>query len=421
MSEQGKNLQISEEAIPLLCESVDITKLDITPEEGFILSQIDGQVRIRHLIIMTGLGKDATIELIRKLVEKGAITLHKPREEKPKKEEKKEKPAVLIDPEKIPKGDAFKDYVQELVKILPQIDYFHLLGVGRDASRAEIKKAYFKLSKIFHPDRYYRKVEPEFRRQLQEVFKQINTAYQVLLDPKRKEEYLSQLKEKGIEEAGKELKLEVARKVYSGPKLKLGLRESKEKKKAEKLKKLTEKIKSTPMYAQIQKAERLYQLALEDIRRKNFKSARTNLKLAIQLDPLGGKRYQKELEKIDQLEKQAEAETLYEQASSAEKAGEYQIAYKKYSEALKISPDNPKILLGLARCMIIYSKNYEKARALILQVMELDEKKPEYYYLLGLVYKGLGQIRAAEVQFQKALELDPKYKQAQKELKSLRK
>ena len=420
MTEPGK-LNISEEAIPLLCEAVDLKSLNITPEEGFILSRIDGQVRVRHLVSLTGLGKEQTLKLIQSLVEKGAITIHQPRQERKAKPREEKAPArIIIDPAKVPKGEGFKEYVEKLYEILPKIDYFQLLGVKRDASKKEIKKAYFQLSKVFHPDRYYRKVEPEFRRRLQEVFKHINTAYQVLLDPQRKEEYLNQLKERGVEGADFELSLEVSKKVYTGPKLKLGLTRDKEEVKKEKLEKMKEKLKKSPIYGQVQKAERIYQLALEDIRRGNFKSARTNLKLAIQLDPLGGKKYQKELERLEQLEKQNQAEVLFQQGLSAQESGDYQLAYRKYSEALKIAPENPKILFRSAEIMVKYLNSFERARGIILKLLEIDEKKPEYYYLLGLAYKGLGQKRAAEVQFEKALALNPRLKEAQKELKALK-
>lgn len=62
-------------------------------------------------------------------------------------------------------------------------DYYKLLGVGRDASQAEIKKAYRKLAMQYHPDRNPNNKEAESK------FKEINEAYQALGDPEKRSHY----------------------------------------------------------------------------------------------------------------------------------------------------------------------------------------------------------------------------------------
>ena len=59
-------------------------------------------------------------------------------------------------------------------------DYYGILGVRRDASADDIKRAYRQLARQFHPD-----VNPDPA--TQEKFKEINAAYEVLSDPKRRE------------------------------------------------------------------------------------------------------------------------------------------------------------------------------------------------------------------------------------------
>jgi len=417
--------KISPEAIPLVCEGVDLKSLNITPEEGFILAQLDGQIRVRHLKMMTGLEEEPLFNLLQNLAQKGIVTLHlhppRPKTEPGPEIKKPRVPAkALIDLKKIPKGEQFEELVNKLMEVLDRVDYFQLLGVSPEAGKEEVKKAYFRFSKVFHPDRYFRRGDPAFRYKLHLIFKRFTTAYQVLSREERKREYLAQIAEKGVEAAVEELSLEVAKKVYTGPKWKLGLKEDKEKLKEEKLKRIVDKIKQTALGGQFQKAERIYQMALEETAKNNFKSARTNLKLATQLDPAGGKKYQAELDRIEQMELELRGEANYEEGRAAEEAGEYNRASRCYSEALRVSSKNIKYLYSLARVMIKYLNNFEKGRTLLLGLVEMDQKQADYFYLLGLAYQGLGQKRAAEVQLEKAVELDSGHREAQKELKILK-
>ncbi|MFF3402260.1 molecular chaperone DnaJ [Streptomyces sp. NPDC002659] len=68
-----------------------------------------------------------------------------------------------------------KDFVEK--------DYYKVLGVPKDATEAEIKKAYRKLAREFHPDANKGDAKAEER------FKEISEAHDILGDPKRRKEY----------------------------------------------------------------------------------------------------------------------------------------------------------------------------------------------------------------------------------------
>ena len=62
-------------------------------------------------------------------------------------------------------------------------DFYAALGVGKTATAAEIKKAYRKLARDFHPDK-----NPG-NKQAEDTFKEVSEAYDVLSDDAKRKEY----------------------------------------------------------------------------------------------------------------------------------------------------------------------------------------------------------------------------------------
>jgi DnaJ family protein A protein 3 len=63
------------------------------------------------------------------------------------------------------------------------IDYYEILGVAKNASAKDIKKAYYQLAKKYHPDTNNK--DPE----AQKKFQQVSEAYEVLSDETKRREY----------------------------------------------------------------------------------------------------------------------------------------------------------------------------------------------------------------------------------------
>ncbi len=67
--------------------------------------------------------------------------------------------------------------------------HYDLLGLGTDASTADIKESYYELSRQFHPDRFCRRQVTTHRDLIEEVFTGINRSYELLANETARRRY----------------------------------------------------------------------------------------------------------------------------------------------------------------------------------------------------------------------------------------
>lgn len=72
---------------------------------------------------------------------------------------------------------------------LKRLHYYDLFQVERDADSKEIRKAYFKLSKDFHPDTFFRKELGTYKERIEETFRWISKAYATLSSRSKRKSY----------------------------------------------------------------------------------------------------------------------------------------------------------------------------------------------------------------------------------------
>jgi DnaJ-class molecular chaperone len=83
--------------------------------------------------------------------------------------------------------------IRALAQILDELDYYSVLEISATASASEIRSAYHRATRRFHPDGH-RQLGGDVRPSLARIAKRVAEAYSVLRDPRRRQVYDQQLR-----------------------------------------------------------------------------------------------------------------------------------------------------------------------------------------------------------------------------------
>jgi len=140
---------------------------------------------------------------------------------------------------------------------LDTLDYFELLGVPTTASAGEVKRAFYRESRAYHPDRFFHLTDEAFKARVHEVYKRVTEAYYVLRDDVRRPKYLADVTGS---ERGRKLRFD-----------ELAEQETK----AQVKQQAEQQIGLNP------KARQLFHTAMADLERGNLAAAERGLKMAL--------------------------------------------------------------------------------------------------------------------------------------------
>ena len=83
----------------------------------------------------------------------------------------------------------FLNELQALAGALDQLDYFGVLKLPQTATPAEIKAAYYRESRAYHPDRFAASPDAALKEAVGRIYRRVNEAYTVLRDDKKRVKY----------------------------------------------------------------------------------------------------------------------------------------------------------------------------------------------------------------------------------------
>ncbi len=197
--------------VPRLVPGVDIRKFKLDPMDGFLMTRIDGKLGPKDLARETGLPDFSVTRALEKLEKLGVIEIVDPNAPPPAPPPpvQEQKSAVaqfdigLLAPKYDPKeleehADLTPEQKKRILDFyyrLDDLDHYTLLGITSDADKKRVKRAYFELAALFHPDRYFKKNLGTFKPKMEVLFNRITEAHDTLVDAAKRTEYDAYLAE----------------------------------------------------------------------------------------------------------------------------------------------------------------------------------------------------------------------------------
>ena len=174
----------------------------------------------------------------------------------------------------------FASEVETLVQILDQLDYFQVLKLEQTATPNQIKDAFHRESRLYHPDRYNALPASALKDNINRIYKRVTEAYVTLRDDVSRQKYAADVN--GPERASK---------LRFTPADEQEARE--QQKKAQ-----VEQIGTTV------KGRQLYQQALRDLEAEKLDAAQRNLKMGLTFEP-GNQLFKDKLAEIEAVVREA--------------------------------------------------------------------------------------------------------------------
>jgi len=410
-----------EQRIPRLASGGDPSNLQLSPEEGFLLSRIDGHTPWTLLRQIGGIAPEDVDRCIERWLSDGVVVI----------DEAKPDPAAVSAQGTEPKPDADPvDYKSDLridssLDITPELQaqilefegsldkpYFELLDVPRDADTKQIKRAYFALSKVYHPDRYFRANLGDYSMRLELIFRKLVEAYELLSDPTTRAEIERTMGPMPEPEPAAEVSETDAAPKRQLPPRKLTKRQT--------LERLRRHFRIPPQILAERKlkASQFFDAAMVAAKRERWQEAAPSLRLAVAFDPWNDE-YRMRFSDILSRDYEQQATKLLGSDGAEVDPVDKAEALRLLEEVLIHRPADSEVN-HLAARVALDIRELERATEYAEAACELSPQSAEKRLTLARVLCADGMRGKAKTVLTEAARLDPENKEVSEELQRLR-
>jgi curved DNA-binding protein CbpA len=417
--------------IPRLAPGWDPSGRVLSPAEAFLLSRIDGRTPWSVLLHIGGLPPEEIESCLKRWMEEGIVLLIEVaglgdcgtpdgRQPSPAPVEvastgEADGSAAVSDGAIDPELDLSVDLQRRILDLEANLEqpYHALLGVDRNADARAIKRAYFDLSRQFHPDRYFRRQIGDYGPRLERIFKKIVEAYELLSDPTTRAEI-----ERSLQHAPPPPKPGASAGVADGEAGTASKpQQSARRQRLERLRRQF-RIPDEVLAERRFKARKFFESAMVSKKKERWLEAAASVRLAIAFDP-GCSEYRKGFGEVQARVHQLRAADLLEQAKGAWDDSARQEAMQLYEEALHYRPGDPEVNDRAAQ-LALEVHELDRAREYAETACEVAPDVAGYRVTLARVYWQQGLADKAKTALEEAIRLDPDDSQAREELESMR-
>ncbi|MCP4003881.1 MAG: DnaJ domain-containing protein [bacterium] len=358
--------------------------------------------------------------------------------------------SISDDTETLESPEGFEAEIRDFARALPTMDYYRVLDVPRGADPDEIREGFFERSKRFHPDRHFRKLPEPYLDLLNEIYKRVVAAHDVLRDKKLRRGYDEALEPKTSKVPRPEAMAKAPADPDPQPKGEPGESPSKTP-----LRDRGQAFKSRgPLIGRARPAPRsrrdsslrqrkglrspdvLLRGLKAEIERGRSKAKRhfeesqefkvaadwprcvAALKLAMAFDPRE-KRFHDELAEVLPSANAERATEIRKKGELFLQSGDKQAAVECLEEACDLLPTDAGLAHQVASILFDLHKNLKKAAIFAEHAVSLDPKTVLYLKTLGMIYKADGNPVKAQKNLQRAWAIDPLDEEVKAELGTL--
>lgn len=385
-----------------LADGCDPTALALSAEEGYLLSRIDGHTPWRVLREMGGLDIDEADMVMEGWLATGVVEVAghaaPPKQDRlaSRARDVACEPKLPVDLDEAVRNDLdlepeVQKRILEFESRLGDADH-DILGVALGADAKEVKKAYFKLSKEFHPDRFFRRDIGDFKQRLDRVFKRVLDAYERMTNPPAQ-------KAVSADDADKAPESEKIQRLKQRMPFKVGEGVPEERKE-----------RAREIFTQVIHAERLGRLS----------EALSQVRMALTFDPYDAEIKAKR-EELSQRYAETRSDEMLGDLSRLNEStdGELEELAELLAELVRAHPDDASVHWKAAE-VALQRKKFDDAMKWVGVALELAPDTAAPHVTRGRIHKAKGEMGHAKKEYARALEIDPQDDAAIQAMASIR-
>ena len=398
---------------PQLSGSWDPSGFRLTPAEGFLLSRIDGQTPLAQLRLIGGIPPEEVDRCLERWVSDGIVTFAG-------SGPSGDAAAANGEPSGTT-GDGFETGTdlgrkeqQRILEFEALLDrpYHVLLGVEASADTRAIKRAYFKLSREFHPDRHFGRELGGFAQRLETIFMKIVEAYELLSDPATRVEIERSMSQAPPPESPPGPTCDDHDQAAATPEPPVDSKRAA----LDRLRRHF-RIPEEVLVERRFRAKQFHQSSMVSSRRGDWKDAGASIRLAIAFDPWNDE-YKRSFAEVQARVHQVRAAELLAEADASLDASAKQDAMRMYEEALSYRPCDPEINAKAASLALDLGE-FDSAREYAEAACDAQPDCAGHHLTLGKILCRMGLREKAREALNQSLTIAPGDVETKAELAAL--